>query len=387
MAYLLIFNVSVLQCLNVTCHSQIGSHPFRRTNTCYIKHIERPLNSNEHLVFRLSYGSFQKIKTLDITTSTNETGIDHIPIEVFTWFPHLESLRINSQVAAISGGDLELSTNLTELVISDHLQIIARGIFPSDNKLIFLSFECNQIATIEDNAFERLNRLFSLKLQKNQLQEIRQHTFAGLGNLHVLNLNQNKIRVIENGAFDGLNHLQFLHLQQNQLENLCDNVFYGLTSLIDISLSENRIRRINKSLQFLTNIKKIDLNDNQILDLDLNEFARFRSLIDLRLINSGFNFNATHQNNKGIATTSTLEYLYLDNNNLSNPLDFHDLSMFGELKELSMDDNLYEDFDLGGKRLKQIFPKLQFISLEGNNIDQNILNTITDDLNHQPGTM
>lgn len=387
MAYLLIYNVSILQCLNVTCYNQIGSHPFRRANTCYIKKIDRPLESNEHMIFLQSYGSPEKIKTLDITTSSDETGIDRIPIEVFTWFTHLESLRINSKVAAISAADLELSTNLTELVISDRLQSIARGIFPLDNKLIFLSLESNHISTIEDYTFERLNRLFSLKLQKNQLQEIRQHTFSGLGVLHVLNLNQNKIRVIENGAFDGLNHLQFLHLQQNQLENLYDSVFHGLTRLIDISLSENRIHVINKSLQFLNNIKKIDLNHNQITDLDLNEFAKFQSLIDLRLIDSGFTFNKTHLNNKGIATTSTLEYLYLDNNNLSNPLDFQDLSMFSELRELSLDDNLYGDFDLGGKRLKQIFPKLQFISLEGNNIDENILNSITDDLNHQPGTI
>lgn len=386
-AYLLICYVNNFECLNVTCHNQIGSHPYRRQNTCYIKCIEKPLENDEELVFLQSYGSPEKIKTLDITISDDDQpGIDHIPIEAFNWFPHLESFRVNSKVSSISVSDLELSTNLTELVISNQLEAIERGIFPSNNKLAFLSFESNRISKIEDFAFENLNRLFSLKLQKNQMEEIRRYTFAGLGSLHVLNLNQNRIRTIQSGAFDGLDDLKFLHLQQNQIESLYDSVFHGLRSLIDISLSKNRIHHINKSLQILREIKKIDLGYNQILDLDLNEFTKFPSLIDLRLINSGFKFNYA-QDGQTTPTDSMLEYLFLDNNNLSNPLDLQALGIFGELKELSLDDNLYEDFDLGGKRIKEIFPNLQFLSLDGNDIDQSVLSTIKDELNPQTSSI
>lgn len=384
---------NVLECLNVTCHNRIGSHPYRRLNTCYIKWFDRPLQNGEQLAFLQSYGLPEKIKTLDLTMGFGDLGIDHIPVEAFSWFTNLESLRVNSKVASISASDLEQAHNLTELVISDQLQLLERGIFPSNNRLTFLSFESNRINEIEDFAFEQLNRLFSLKLQKNHLETIRKDTFSGLGNLHVLNLNQNRIRVIQNGAFEGLNKLQFLHLQQNQIENLYDGVFYGLTNLIDISLSKNRIHHINKSLQILTEIKKIDLDYNQILDLNVNVFTNFRSLVDLRLISSGFNFkNTKNEENERVEDenprpTSMLEYLYLDNNNLSNPLDLQVLSVFSELKELSLDDNLYEHFNLNGKRIKEIWPKLRYLSLEGNDIDPSVLSSIKDELNPQMATI
>lgn len=379
---MLIYKANDSNCLNVTCHNQIGSHPFHRTNACYIKQIERPLEHNEELVFQVSYTTPDQIKTLDISTSKDGPPIDRIPVEAFRWFNHLESLRVNSNVATISASNLKLATNLTELVVSDQLQTIRRDTFPTNNRLTFLSFESNRIASIEDFAFERLNRLFSLKLQRNQLDTIKRHTFSGLGVLFFLNLNQNKIRVIEIRAFEELSQLQFLHLQYNQLETLYDSVFHGLRSLIDISLGNNQIQRINQSLKYLNNIKKIDLNYNQISDLDLNEFAKFPHLVDLRLINSGFSFDRTVQNfTEAIATMSRLKYLYLDGNNLSNPLDLQILAIFTELKELSLDDNLYENFDLDGKTVKQILPKLTFLSLEGNYIDQSVLSEIIRELN------
>lgn len=393
-AYLLFGKVSNhVECLNVTCSNQIGLHPFRRINTCYIKRMERPLEPGEHLIFHLSYSAPDKIKTLDISIANPNQpslGINHIPIEVFTCFPNLQSLRVNSHVASIQSNDFELAQNLTELIISDQLETIGHGIFLNDNKLAFLSFESNRISTIQEFAFEKLKHLFSLKLQKNQLKLIQRCTFAGLQSLHVLNLNQNEIDVIENGAFDGLNQLQFLHLQQNRLENLYDIMFHGLTNLIDLSLSKNRLHHINKSLQTLTNLKKIDLNYNQIVDLNLSDFAKFPSLIDLRLINfnsSGFSFRNTENEPSMTISSSILEYLYLDENNLSDSHELQALSMFGELKELSLDDNLYKNFDLGGKRLKEICPKLQFLSLEGNDIDHNVLKSIYDTLNPQNRTI
>lgn len=387
------FNKHV-ECLNVTCSNQIGFHPFQRINTCYVKQMERPLEPGEQITFQLSYAAPDQIKTLDISIANPNQpsfGIDHIPIEAFRWFPNLQSLRVNSHIVAIQSHELDLAQNLTELIVSDQLETIECGIFPSNNKLAFLSFESNRISTIQPFAFEQLKHLFSLKLQKNQLKAIQRNAFAGLQSLHVLNLNQNDIGAIEMGAFDGLNHLQFLQLQQNRLENLYDSIFHGLPNLIDLCLSKNRLHHINKSLRTLMNLKKIDLNYNQIVDLKLRDFAEFPSLVDLRLINCGFSF----KNPGGVPSMTTtrtipssvLEYLYLDNNNLSDSRELQALRIFGELKELSLDDNLYKTFDLGGKQIKEICPKLQFLSLEGNDIDQNALKSIYDTLNTQNHTM
>lgn len=364
------------------CYNQIGSHPFHRMNTCYIKRIDRPLEINEHLEFIQSYASPDRIKILDISTEPDDPGIDHIPIEAFQWFHHLESLRVHSKVTSITASDLELASNLTELVISNQLKHIAAGIFPLNNSLTFLSFESNQISTIENYAFKELNSLFSLKLQRNQLETIKRHTFSGLNVLHVLNLNENKIRVIKNESFEGLNNLQFLHLQQNQLETLYDGIFHGLTNLIDISLEENKITAIDESLNYLTNIKNINLNHNHINDLDLNEFVKFPSLVVLRLVNTTFSFDRTKQiRNEQVTNASKLQYLDLDKNNMSNPLDLQTLNIFSKLKELSLDDNLYHDFNWSGKALKKLLPNLKFISLEGNGIDRNVLNSINNEVN------
>lgn len=93
-----------VECLNVTCSNQIGLLPFRRINTCYIKRIERPLERGEQLNFHLSYAALDKIKTLDISIANPDQpslGIGRIPIEAFTWFPNLQSLRKNSHVASV----------------------------------------------------------------------------------------------------------------------------------------------------------------------------------------------------------------------------------------------------------------------------------------------
>lgn len=362
--------------LDVTCHDHIGIHPFHRINTCYIKQLNRPLEINEKLTFLQSFSSADKIKTLDITTNV-DPSIDHIPTEAFVKFAHLESLRVRSKVIAIVASDLELAKNLRELVVSNQLQIIQRGIFPVNNKLSSLSFESNRISKIEDFAYENLNHLFALKLLKNQLEEIRQHTFQGLAELVVLNLNQNKIRSIQRGSFECLFQLKYLRLEQNQLSLLSDDTFRGLGNLLDISIGRNLIQIINNSLKSLGNIKMIDLSENQISDLDLNEFVQFKNLENLRLSNSGFSFNKTIQNhNEQNAKISKLEYLYLDGNNLSDPLDLQALDIFSELTELSLEDNSYREFDLKRIELTRILPKLQKISLEGNEIDQRLVDAI-----------
>lgn len=351
-------------------------------STCYIKRIERPLEIDEHLTFTQSYGSPDRIKILDISTPPDDPGIDHVPVEAFHWFRHLETLRVNSKVTSLTAADLRLAQNLTQLVISNQLQRISVGIFPLNNNLTFVSFESNRISIVEDYAFRGLYRLFSLNLRRNQLETIRRYTFSGMGALHVLNLNENKIRVIESGAFEDLSELQFLHLQQNHLETLYDGIFQGLTNLIDISLGENRITVIDESLKHLTKIKNINLDHNHITDLDLNEFAKFPSLIVLRLINTTFSFDKTKQmRNEHTPTTSKLQYLDLDKNEMSNPLDLESLSIFSKLKELSLDDNLYHNFNWSGKALKSLLPSLQFISLEGNGIDQSVLASITNEVN------
>lgn len=314
---------------------------------------------------------------MDITTLNDEPGINHIPIEAFGWFPNLESLRVKSKVTAIRASDLELATNLTELIVSNQLQIIERGIFPTKNKLMSLSFESNRISSVDDFSFERLTRLFALKLQKNQLTEVREHTFDGLFELIVLNLSQNRIRTIPSGVFASLPKLQFLLLQQNQLATLYDSIFNGLGNLLDISLASNQIRLINKSLNSLRSIKKIDLSNNQISDLDLNDFVQFASLIDLRLINSGFSFaKTTASHNSQNPKTSKLKYLYLDKNNLSDPLELQTLDIFSELIELSLDDNSYRDFDFGSLKLNKMLPQLEKISLDGNKMSQRMVDSI-----------
>lgn len=357
-------------------------HPFLRSNTCYIKVIDRPLEDGEKLNFLQSYSSPEKIKTLDILTETDQPGINHIPTEVFDAFPNLETFRVNSQVTTIRAEDLEKTSNLTELVLSNQLKGLSRGIFPVHNRLVFLSFESNRIASIEDYTFEHLNHLFGLKLQQNLLEEIRLNTFTGLTALYVLNLNRNRIRTIQDGAFDSLNELQFLHLQENQLETLPNGIFTGLRNLTDLSISKNRIHHVYNSLQHLNNVKKIDLNYNHIVDLDLSEFAKLPSLIDLRLISSGISFSPHKDGDKNLVAVSDspLEYLYLDSNNLTNPRDLRELHRFGKLRELSLDYNLFENFDLGDKKLNEILPKLKFLSLEGTNIDENSLNKIAEQL-------
>lgn len=371
---------TLVQCLNVTCQNRVGNHPFRRLHACYIKAIDRALAPSEQLAFQQSYSSPDKIKSVDIFLEPDQHGIDHIPTEVFSSFPHLETLHVNSNVKSISSSDFQSASNLTELAVSNGIETIPANIFPANNRLTFLSFEANRISSIDDYAFERLHRLFSLKLQRNQLTIINRHTFVGLSELYVLNLNENQIISIADDAFE-LPKLQFLQIQQNRLTTLSDRTFRGLPNLIDLSLSENRIETIMQSLHGLLNLKKIDLSFNQIDDIDLNEFAKFPMLIDLRLISSGFTFAATKQNqNYQAGESSQLEYIYLDRNNLSDSSELLALMPFAKLNTLSLENNLYSTFEINGKILKEILPKLKYLSLDGNLIEPSNFTEIAEDM-------
>lgn len=278
---ILAFYFNSIECLTVKCDNRLNDYS-TLNDTCYVKTLEREVNDKEKLDFDLWYTTPDKIKDFDIYTSDNQSSIDHIPTEVFDFFPSLETLRVNSKVKVILPTDLQKGTSITTLVVSDQLEKITKVIFSFSKQLQFLKLYGNRIKEIDDLAFDGLDRLFSLDLQDNELTEIRRNTFAGLPELHTLMLYRNQIKTIEDNSFQ-LPKLEHLHLYSNKLTTLSDSTFVGLVNIRSISLKNNQLNTINNSLYILQNIMKIDLRRNKITDVNREKFSKLPKLNNLKL--------------------------------------------------------------------------------------------------------
>lgn len=285
-----------------------------------------------------------KMDTLVLKSSVNNTSIDHIPSELFSVFPGLFALQIDYlQITGIAKDDLAKAQKLTEFTVSEskRLRKLSADVLHLPD-LVIMTLSKNAIETIDDFTFANLNSLQHLVLSGNELNRINRNTFAGLFNLNRLELDGNKINIIEPGAFTDLKNVHILHLNENKLKILHDHCFDGLTSLQTLNIRSNEIERIQNSLYSLITLEVLSLDDNIVSDLDLVKFAK----------------SLPHLLHLGLATTGVKLKNY---NFVSKP------SPEAQLEILNLRyNNLDGSANLEG--LLRIFPNLEELLLEGNDI-------------------
>lgn len=372
--------------LNVICHNIIHDGDYPDKSNCYIKEVLFSNSTQETYNFIVDYARPDEIDRIEfVSTDGIFPTLQYFPREIFTTFPNLRTLRMTANLIDLDRKDFTHAMNLTSLDLrSNKLRIITSDVFApitkertlkqqleTDyplHKLITLSLQANEIATIEAYTFTGLNHLSKLHIQNNRLTEVRRHVFGGLPSLESLDLESNQIETIEDDALN-LPALEYLYLDDNKLRTLSDTVFDGLPALKFIRINNNRLEHIGRSFYSLSNVRNIKLGNNRIQDIDLAAFAKMSKLGGLTLSQSGFTFASTHIENDDHSTDSVLYELQIDANNLTDATELNALKMFPHLSLLSLDGNLYENLDVGPNRtLKDILPSLRTVFLRESRI-------------------
>lgn len=287
-----------------------------------------------------------------------------IPVAIFDTFPNLEDLCLNSAgINNLTSDRFENATNLLNIYLKGNsIESIPTAVFANASKLETLDLSENRIETVAENSFEGLVFLNTLDLSNNNITLLKRHTFSGAPKLAYLHLVFNLIEAIEEGAFD-LPNLSEIYLKSNRIQNLPASVFAQTPFLKEVDLGNNRLASVGEIFKNCSELHTIALGSNIIKDVNLSSFSLLPSLAYLSLENTGVRLsdaaNVTEKSN------SSVVYLNLSSNNLSDPDIFRKLTMFGRLEELQLVNNNFSEFN-DHKEIAKWFPNFYYLVVVDN---------------------
>lgn len=204
------------------------------------------------------------IKTIDISNLDGET----MPNDIFSNLIHLEKLLANH----------------------GKLKTIPQNMF-SNTKLIYLDLSYNRIDQIEIIGKIGAKNLHALLLSNNNITTINGTTFNDLRQLTVLDLSYNNLQILKHESFDKLLNLRNLSLAYTNLFKFEFGMLAGCHQLESLNISGNHINQIDITFESMVfrELKRIDINFNDVAEINGLKRRIFPSLIYLNLQNNRFN--------------------------------------------------------------------------------------------------
>lgn len=311
-----------------------------------------------------------------------DSNITVIPFGIFERFPEIRYFRMSTGLKRLNAEDFKHGKRLMILELENNvIKFIPSHSFVGTEILFSIDLSRNEINRIDDFAFSGLVKLREIFLNNNSLTGIRRNTFAGAVGIKLLRLEHNRIEFIESGAFD-LPELEVLNLFNNKIRSLADNLFAAAIHLNKIDASANYLVSIGQSFDNSTELTNVILNDNRIDDIDLSAFARLPKLERLSLRNSGFSFSKS-PHWASPKYPSTLKYLDLSNNGISETDVVSRLADFLILDELNLEDNQLSELDGLDEITFKYLRLITKIGLSGNRFTCEKLQDIAGKLNFQ----
>eukprot|EP00057_Strongylocentrotus_purpuratus_P021347 XP_011675821.1 PREDICTED: toll-like receptor 3 [Strongylocentrotus purpuratus] len=194
----------------------------------------------------------------------------------------------------------------------------------------------NQLSSLYNGSFCGLKSLIDLNLSVNKITSLPRGSFACAEKLESINLSLNDIAVLDPQWFDGNHCLSTLRLYQSNIHEI-KTVPWNATNLQTLNLANNNLISVNRNTFVgLRNLKFLDLSRNhnpldisvdafeetssleKIIMKDLVKFTMtaFQDLQKLRNLNLASNY-ITVIEKQLFSRTSSLQYLYLQNNQIS----------------------------------------------------------------------
>ncbi|KAJ0051028.1 hypothetical protein NL108_012277 [Boleophthalmus pectinirostris] len=208
---------------------------------------------------------------------------------------------------------------MTEIRLEQNgIKSVPPGAFTSYKKLRRIDLSNNQISEIAPDAFHGLKALNSLVLYGNKITELPEGVFDGLSSLELLLLNANKIHCVRATAFKDLENLALLSLYDNKIQSsddkrltyecnskpVCPSKCRCEANVVDCSnlrltkfpehlppateelrLNNNDLPVLEATGAFkgLKQLKKINLSNNKISEIEDGAFEGASSVVELHL--------------------------------------------------------------------------------------------------------
>lgn len=154
------------------------------------------------------------------------------------------------------------------------------------NSLQTLIIRDNNILLIPGSALGRLPKLSNLYLDYNRVAALSSDILGSIQaeDIRYMSLSRNVIRELPGGSFQMFKNLLYLDLSGNSLAILNAEMFFGLeNSLMELRLGQNKITNIGSVPLKLTQLRRLDLSHNSIVDIPRNAFEGVENLIYLNL--------------------------------------------------------------------------------------------------------
>ncbi|XP_044738944.1 toll-like receptor 6 [Chrysoperla carnea] len=308
------------------------------SNLHSLQHLHLQENGISTVGDRAFNGLFE-LKTLNLSSNS----IIALPPELFQInSKQLSKIYLrNNSLSVLAPGIFEHLEYLEVLELSHNeltSQWINRDTFSGLIRLIILNLSHNKIQRIDNGVFNDLYSLQILNLEYNQIEVIAENSFSTLKNLHALILTSNNIKEINENHFNGLYVLNILYLDYNKISKIHQNSFENFTNLHELIACNNHLNEIPIAITKLTNLKTLDLGNNQISEITNQSFYGLNKLYGLRLIDNKL-VNITRDQ---FANLHTLEVLNLAGNQIA----YVEQSAFinnHKLKAIRLDSNQLTD--------------------------------------------
>jgi hypothetical protein len=282
-----------------------------------------------------------------------------------------------------------------ELVLTENqIEELSQYSFDKNLKVRKIYFDLNPIRQISVNSFDNVkNYLEELYFEKpvllneeiNDEKSLFKNTiFTKCSNLRILSIKNYKIFKIASFELFKLNKLKKLVIKNSNLNYISPDAFKGLEeTLVEVDFELNQLNYIPAdAIMGLKQMKKLNLAQNQIYNIDLNMFYKLNT--NFQTLDLSYNLI------KSVTSVDKLQNiaiksLYLQNNELKwadfmillkNLINLTDLNMdFNKLNEIPVDNDDIYAYRLPPTNDKQIIKvyNLKELSLQGNNLNEYVL--------------
>ena len=239
------------------------------------------------------------------------------------------------------------------------------------------------------NYEDKVGSVNAISFQNCSLEKIPKIFFSTFWNVKILEMESVGIKTLDKSDFEFARFLMYLNLAKNKITKLDEELFSRNDMLIGLDFSRNEISSIHDQAFQMTsdNFTTLDLSSNPI-KLNGNKFLQklkvaksFKRLIASSISLSSLSVDlfveleALEELHLTRNKISGLEYGVFSNqqnlkvlnfsNNAFSRIDFNILSSLSTLETLDLSFNKFI-YVKEYQRLKQFFPNLKYIGLEGN---------------------
>ncbi|XP_072306556.1 uncharacterized protein [Eucyclogobius newberryi] len=174
-----------------------------------------------------------------------------------------ELVFYSNAISELSEFSLRMLTRLTRLNINSNvLSRIPRAI-RNMSSITHLSFESNQIKTLQCSDFSNLPMLTELNLSYNRISTLENCLLKDLRNLKVLSLENNLFSTFDDTFGTSLPNLLVFNARENNLGLIHKTTFHKMFSLKDLNIKSKSATNVeNGAFKGLLNLKQLTFSQN-----------------------------------------------------------------------------------------------------------------------------